>query len=77
MREHIRYNRNRREFLANCFNGFGGLAFGSMLAQESARAATYNPLAPKPPSVPDHAKAKSVIYDIKHLFARADVDGRL
>jgi len=62
MAEHIRFNRNRREFLTNCFCGFGSLAFASMMAQESARAATLNPLAPKPPMEPDHAKAKSVIF---------------
>ena len=37
MREHIRYNKNRREFLTNCFCGFGSLAFASMTAQEQAR----------------------------------------
>ena len=53
MSEHIRYNRNRREFLSNCFCGVGSLAFASMMAQEQARAATsLNPLAPKPPSHP-------------------------
>src|ERR1700736_6680304 len=67
MSEHIRYNRNRREFLTNCFCGMGSLAFASMLAGEQARAATtaaagFNPLAPKPPHMPDHAKAKSVIF---------------
>src|SRR6202161_735443 len=63
MSEHIRYNRNRREFLSNCFCGVGSLAFASMMAQEQARAATrLNPLAPKPPHMPEHAKAKSVIF---------------
>ena len=64
MSEHIRYNRNRREFLANCFCGMGSLAFASMMAQEQARAASssLNPLAPKPPHMPEHAKAKSVIF---------------
>src|ERR1022692_1465368 len=62
MAEHIRYNRNRREFLTNCFCGVGSLAFASMLAQEHARAAGMNPLAPKPPNNPDHAPAKSVIF---------------
>jgi hypothetical protein len=62
MREHIRYNRNRREFLTDCFCGVGSLAFASMMAQDYARAASYNPLAPKPPSSPESAKAKSVIF---------------
>ena len=61
MREHIRYNRNRREFLENCFCGFGSLAFASLAAEERARAATsLNPLAAKPPMMP--AKAKSMIF---------------
>lgn len=62
MPEHIRYNRNRREFLTDCFCGMGSLAFVSMLAQDHARAAVLNPLAPKPPNHPDHAPAKSVIF---------------
>ena len=33
-----------------------------MLAQDAARAATLNPLAPKAPQMPDKAKAKSVIF---------------
>jgi hypothetical protein len=61
MAEHIRYNRNRREFLTDCFCGMGSLAFASMLAQEQARAAgRYNPLAPKPPHF--EAKAKAFIF---------------
>src|SRR5665213_1465630 len=64
MSEHIRYNRNRREFLSNCFCGMGSLAFASMMAQEHARAATtsLNPLAAKPPQIADHAPAKSMIF---------------
>src|ERR1700689_2853507 len=63
MSEHIRYNRNRREFLSNCFCGMGSLAFASMMAQEQARAASsLNPLAPKPPQMPEHAPAKSMIF---------------
>ncbi len=58
--EHIRITRNRREFLRDAFTGFGGLAFGAMLAQERARAQSFNPLAPKKPHRP--AKAKSVIF---------------
>jgi hypothetical protein len=45
--------------LANCANGFGGLALACMLAERSASAAT-NPLAPKAPHFP--AKAKSIIF---------------
>lgn len=62
MAEHVRLARNRREFLTDCFCGVGSLAFASMIAQEQARAAVYNPLAPKPPHVPERAKAKAVIF---------------
>lgn len=63
MTEHIRYNRNRREFLTNCFCGFGSLAFASMLSQENLHAATSaNPLAAKPPHMADHAPARSMIF---------------
>src|SRR2546425_266643 len=62
MPEHIRYVRNRREFLTDCFCGAGSLAFVSMIAQQQAAAARYNPLAPKPPHMPDHAKAKAFIF---------------
>ncbi len=54
---HSKPTRNRREFLCDAFNGFGALAFTSMLHQEALRAA--NPLAAKPPHEP--AKAKAVI----------------
>src|SRR5580765_4867332 len=60
MSEHVRITRNRREFLTDAFCGFGSLAFGAMLQQEAARAASLNPLAPKPPHM--KAKAKSVIF---------------
>src|SRR5580765_6448635 len=62
MPEHIRYNRNRRDFLTDCFCGMGSLAFASMLAQEHAHAARYNPLAPKPPHFPAKAKAFIFLY---------------
>src|SRR5437764_723962 len=62
MREHIRYPRNRREFLQNCFCGFGSLAYASMTADQARAAAKFNPLAPKAPHMPEHAKAKSVIF---------------
>ncbi len=59
--EHTRYARNRREFLSDCFCGAGSLAFAAMMAESQARAARYNPLAPKPPHLKD-APAKSVIF---------------
>jgi hypothetical protein len=62
MRPHIRYARNRREFLTDCFTGFGAMAFAGMSAADLARGAAYNPLAPKAPHEPSHAKAKSVIF---------------
>ncbi len=55
MSEHVRYTRNRREFLCEAFCGFGALAYTSMLQAEG-----LNPLAPKTP--PETAKAKSVIF---------------
>jgi hypothetical protein len=60
MPEHVRITRNRREFLCDAMCGFGGLAFGAMLAREDARAAVMNPLAAKAPHMA--AKAKSVIF---------------
>jgi len=60
MFEHVRITRDRREFLRDAFCGFGGLAFGAMLAEEQARAQTANPLAPRKPH--QTAKAKSVIF---------------
>src|SRR5260370_17672641 len=62
MPEHIRFNRNRHEFFTNCFCGWGTLALPSMLAKEQARAAHFNPLAPKPPQIKDHAPAKAMIF---------------
>lgn len=60
MVEHVRYTRNRREFLSDAFCGFGALAFTSMLFQEKLRAAASNPLAPKPPQFAP--KARAVIF---------------
>jgi len=60
MAEHVRFARNRREFLNDCFCGVGSLAFASMLAEQTARAEVINPLAPKAPPLP--AKAKAVIF---------------
>lgn len=55
---HARPTRDRREFLRDAFNGFGGLALASMLHQEQLRAA--GPLAPRAPHRP--SKAKAVIF---------------
>lgn len=60
MPEHVRFTRNRREFIRDGFCGFGALALASMLRCERARGANLNPLAPKPPH--HDAKAKSVIF---------------
>jgi Protein of unknown function (DUF1501) len=57
MAEHVRYTRNRREFLCDAFCGFGGLAYAQMLQAEVSRA---NPLAAKAPHFAP--KAKSVIF---------------
>src|SRR5437764_5551883 len=62
MSEHVRYARNRREFLTECFCGAGSLAFAQMMAQSQAQAAGYNPLAPKAPHRPEHAPAKAFIF---------------
>src|SRR2546423_2445749 len=62
MAEHVRYARNRREFLTECFCGAGSLAFAQMMAQSQAQAAGYNPRAPKPPHMPDKARAKAFIF---------------
>jgi hypothetical protein len=52
---------DRRAFLRDAFCGFGALALTSLLYDDRLRAASANPLAPKPPHFP-HAKAKSVIF---------------
>jgi hypothetical protein len=49
----------RRDMLARCANGFGGIAMASMLANETAAKPT-NPLAPKKPHFAP--KAKSIIF---------------
>ena len=49
----------RREMLARCANGFGGVALASLLANE-ATAKPSNPLAPKASHFP--ARAKSIIF---------------
>ncbi len=55
---HPRLIGTRRAFLRDAFCGFGSLAVASLFQQEAARA---NPLAPKPPHLPD-PKAKAVIF---------------
>src|SRR5262245_33996052 len=59
-----RVSTSRRDFLANAGNGFGLLALGSLLADESpfayASGSGADPLAPKKPHFA--AKAKSVIW---------------
>ena len=60
MPEHVRFTRNRREFIRDGFCGFGALALASMLQRERVRGANLNPLAAKPPH--HDAKAKSVIF---------------
>lgn len=60
MPEHVRFTRNRREFVRDGFCGFGALALASMLQRDRARGANLNPLAAKPPH--HDAKAKSVIF---------------
>ena len=62
MSEHIRFARNRRDFLTDCFCGVGSLAFASMMAQEQALAGLTNPLAPKPAHMPGKAKAMIFVY---------------
>ncbi len=54
---------DRRQFLRDAFCGFGSLALASMLRDDRLRAenAGGNPLAPRPPHLPQ-AKARSVIF---------------
>jgi hypothetical protein len=56
MSEHIRYARNRREFLTDCFCGIGALGYASLQGAEKP----LSPLAPKAPHMP--AKAKAMIF---------------
>jgi hypothetical protein len=62
MSEHSRITRNRREFLCDACCGIGSLAFGALLQQELARAASNNPLAPKPPHMKARAKAMVFLF---------------
>jgi hypothetical protein len=54
----------RRDFLCRSGIGLGGLALSAMLAEQQARAAAPDPLAPKPGHHP--AKAKRVIFLFMH-----------
>lgn len=60
---------DRRKFLAQMASGMGGVALGSLLAEEGLLAAdvSANPLAPKPPQFP--VKAKRVV----HIFCTGAV----
>ena len=61
MPEHVRLNRNRREFIRDSFAGFGSLAMADMAFRERLAAApTNDPLSPKQPHQP--ATAKAVIF---------------
>lgn len=60
MAGHVRLVKTRRELLRDTCCGFGALAFASLWARE-LQAASVNPLAPKPPHLPN-AKAKRVIF---------------
>ena len=51
---------SRRAMLWKAYNGLGGVALSSLLAQDIARAAAFNPLTPKPQHFP--AKAKNCIF---------------
>ena len=62
MAEHIRYTRNRREFIEDAFCGFGSLAMASMLSQDPLPAASVNPLDPKAPHFEGQAKAVIFLF---------------
>src|SRR6202035_5853076 len=46
----------RRDFFPRAGSGLAGIALAAMLAEDEARAATSDPLSPKPPHVPPRAK---------------------
>jgi len=52
---------SRRDLLRNAFCGFGSMALLSLLHDEQVRAQADDPLAPRPPHMPN-PKAKSVIF---------------
>ena len=62
MSGHVRWTRTRRELLRDSCCGFGYLAAHALASEEALRAAPApDPLAPKPPHLPD-PKAKAVIF---------------
>ena len=62
MSSHVRWTRTRRELLRDSCCGMGWLAAQFMAGQDALQAsAARDPLAPKPPHMPD-AKAKAVIF---------------
>jgi hypothetical protein len=52
---------NRRDFLRRSFCGFGNLALLALLHEQQARTQAHDPLAPRPPHLPN-ARAKAVIF---------------
>ncbi len=62
MPEHFRIPQSRREFFSESFCGFGAIALGAMMQRKLGAASSVNPLAPKPPHMPERAKAKAVIF---------------
>ena len=61
MSEHVRFARNRREFLNDCFCGMGSLAFASMMAGAGARGA-LQPARAETSAHARKAKAKAMIF---------------
>jgi len=62
MPEHFRFPHSRREFFSESFCGFGAIALGAMMQRTLGAASSVNPLAPKPPHMPEQVKAKAVIF---------------
>ena len=69
MSGHVRYARNRREFLTDCFCGAGSLAFASMMAQSQAQAAQG---AQENVAGPDDALRQQVEQRVQGLDAAYD-----
>ena len=59
---HFPIVRSRREFFSESFCGFGAIALGALMQRQLDAASAINPLAPKPPHMPDKARAKAVIF---------------
>ena len=62
MSEHIRYARNRREFLTDCFCGVGSLAFASMMAQDAGARRALQSAGAQAAAHAGPAKAKAFIF---------------